>query len=173
MELLTSALIIVGTILAGDFFNIRHFNFPFWGIALGLLAALLYTLYILLTRTLKHETLIFEKSAFISTGPDNILLLINLKSITTSTHPVEWGGFLTFFGTIIPPICFTIVIPKIGTGLSSILLALELPATVFCTHIMLGEHVTITQITGIGVMLGTIICLNIHKIYQENNKISY
>ena len=51
--------------------------------------------------------------------------------------------------------------------MSSVLLTLELPAVVFCAHIILGEQISFLQIIGIAIMIGAIIWLNLAK----NNKV--
>lgn len=167
VELMTSVIIIIGTVLAGNLINAKDFNFSMIGIGLGVLSAVLYTLYVLFTSRLGNEVSMFEKSALMTTGSAIMILLINIKSITTSNHIdlglLQWGTFLAIFGTVIPPVCFTTGMPKIGAGLSSILLTLELPTAVFCAHIILSEQITFIQIIGIAIMLGAIIYLNLKK----------
>lgn len=106
-----------------------------------------------------------------TTGSALMILMINIKSIYTSTHLdfglLKWGTFLAVFGAVIPPICFTTAMPKIGAGLSSILLTLELPAAIFCAHLILNEQVNFMQIIGIALMLGAIIFLNIAKAKRQ------
>lgn len=174
LEIAATIIIIVGTVLAGNLLNTNDLNFSLTGIGLALSAAFLYTLYVLFTSRLGNETPMFEKSALMTTGSAIMILLINFPSITTSTHLdlglLKWGTFLAVFGTVIPPICFTTGMPKIGAGLSSILLTLELPAVVLCAYLILGEQVTILQMVGIAIMIGSIIWLNLVK--AKKNKIS-
>ncbi len=171
IELISAALIIAGTVLAGNLINLQDFDFPLIGVLLGFTSALLYTLYVLFTSKLGNDIPMFEKSALMTTGSAIMILLINLKSITTSIHIdmglLQWGAFLAIFGTVIPPICFTYGMPKIGPGLSAILLTLELPAAIFCAHLILNEQVTTTQVIGVGIMLASIIYLNIAKTKRE------
>ncbi|MFC0780659.1 DMT family transporter [Flavobacterium sp. HJSW_4] len=171
VEVSSALFIILGTVLAGNLLDLNNANISFTGIALSLLSALLYTLYIVFTSKIGKETPMFEKSALMTSGSAMIIFLINCEAITTSTHLdfglLQWGTFLAIFGTVIPPICFTVGMPKIGAGLSSVLLTLELPAAVFCAHIILGEKVTFLQIIGIAIMLGSIVYLNISKAKKE------
>ncbi|WP_433835727.1 EamA family transporter [Flavobacterium anhuiense] len=171
VEMGSAFFIILGTVLAGNLLDITHATISFTGIALSLLSALLYTLYIVFTSKIGKETPMFEKSALMTSGSAMIIFLINCEAITTSTHLdfglLQWGTFLAIFGTVIPPICFTVGMPKIGAGLSSVLLTLELPAAVFCAHIILGEKVTFMQIIGIAIMLASIVYLNISKAKKE------
>ncbi|MBS7255613.1 EamA family transporter [Flavobacterium branchiicola] len=171
IEIGSSVFIILGTVLAGNLLDLNGANVSFKGILLSLLAAILYTLYIVFTSKIGKETHMFEKSALMTSGSAMIIFLINFEAITTSTHLdfglLQWGTFLAIFGTVIPPICFTVGMPKIGAGLSSVLLTLELPAAVFCAHIILGEKVTFMQLVGIAIMLGAIVYLNISKARKE------
>ncbi|MEN2487975.1 DMT family transporter [Flavobacterium sp. B11] len=171
VEVGSALFIILGTVLAGNLLDLSNANISFTGVALSLLSALLYTLYIVFTSKIGKETPMFEKSALMTSGSAMIIFLINCEAITTSTHLdfglLQWGTFLAIFGTVIPPICFTVGMPKIGAGLSSVLLTLELPAAVFCAHIILGEKVTFLQIVGIAIMLGSIVYLNISKAKKE------
>jgi len=171
VELSSSVLIIIGTVLAGNLINTKDLDFSIIGIGFGVLSAVLYTLYVLFTSRLGNDVPMFEKSALMTTGSAIMILLINLKSITASNHIdlglLQWGTFLAVFGTVIPPVCFTTGMPKIGAGLSAILLTLELPTAVFCAHIILGEQITFLQVVGISIMLGAIIYLNLKKAKRE------
>ncbi|MEJ5055804.1 EamA family transporter [Sphingobacterium sp. MYb382] len=157
----------LGTIMASKLLENNVHTFSALGILLALFAAIMYTAYILLTSRIGEDTPMLEKSALMTTGSAIIILLINVSAFTSSTHLdlglLKWGCFLAVFGTVIPPICFTTGMPKIGAGLSAVLLTLELPAVVFCAHIILHEAVSILQITGIIVMIGSIIAIQFFK----------
>ncbi|UUC47085.1 EamA family transporter [Flavobacterium cerinum] len=157
--------IIIGTILAGNLSAVKQADLSVIGILLGLLSAVIYSISIIFTSKLGKETPVFEKSALMMSGSAMIIFVINLQSITTSNHLdfglLQWGLFLAVFGTVIPPVCFSIGMPKIGAGLSSILLTLELPVAVFCAHILLCENITFVQLFGIIVMLSAITYLNL------------
>lgn len=172
VEIISTVVIIIGTVLAGNLLNIRHLNFSLTGIALASAAAFLYTIYILFTSKLGNGTPMLEKSALMTTGSALMILIVNFPSIATSVHLdfglLKWGTFLAVFGTVIPPICFTTGMPKIGPGPSAILLTLELPAVVLCAYLILGEEVTFLQIMGIAIMIGAIIYLNLSK--NKKNK---
>lgn len=76
---------------------------------------------------------------------------------------LKWGFLLAAFGTVIPPVMFTKGMPKIGAGLSSILLTVELPVAVLCAHFILKEEISTIQVVGIVIMLGAIVYMNIYK----------
>ena len=54
---------------------------------------------------------------------------------------------------IIPVYLFTIAVPKVGLGMSSILSAFELPIAVMVSVILLSETVTDLQIVGIVIII--------------------
>jgi drug/metabolite transporter (DMT)-like permease len=172
-ELLASALIIAGTLLAADVLHGLPAGFSITGICLALFSAIMYTLFVLLTSNLGTKTPLFVKSALMTTGSAITIAVINMKSLAASTQLdfglLKWGGFLALFGTVIPPVCFTIGMPKIGAGLSSILLTLELPAAVFCAHIILGEEVSALQVCGMLLILSAIIYLNLLKVKKQSS----
>lgn len=171
IEVITAVFILLGTIFAANMLNVKHLNFSLTGIALGLISAMLYSLFVLLTSSLDKNLPSFEKGAMVTTGSAMIIGLINFKSLIGSTHInfglFQWGSFLAVFGTVIPPICFNAGMPKIGPGLSSILLTLELPAAIFCAHTILNEDISVSQIFGIVIILLAIGYLNIYKAKNE------
>lgn len=163
-EIIASAVIIIGTLLAsGVVGNVSYFSFK--GVGFALLAALIYSFYVISSSRFAVEIPMLQKSALMMTGSALIILTTNIKSITSSIHLdfglVKWGILLAVFGTVIPPICFNTGMPKIGSGISAILLTLELPAVVLCAYFILGEQITGMQLLGIMIMLVAIVGLNI------------
>lgn len=167
MELYVTLLIIAGTVLAGNLLNTGTFQISWAGVGYGLLSALMYSVYIIATSRLGKSVEMFEKSALMMTGSALAIFLINSGSLSRSTHVnvglLKWGLLLTVFGTVIPPILFTKGMPRIGAGLSAILLTMELPVAVLCAHYILKEQISPAQIAGIVLMLGSIIYLNLYR----------
>ena len=64
-----------------------------------------------------------------------------------------YGLVLGVFGIILPILLFSIGIPKVGTGMASILSAIELPVAVIVSMLLLHERMTVLQIAGIVVIL--------------------
>ncbi len=64
-----------------------------------------------------------------------------------------YGLLLGFFGIIMPIYFFSIAVPHVGSGLASILSAMELPVAVIASVIILSESLTVLQIVGIFVVL--------------------
>lgn len=175
-ELIAVVFIMLGTVLASNVLSAGNLKISVTGVLLALFSSVVYSLYILFTSKIGKATPTYEKSALMITGSALMILLINLKSLTGSAHLdfglVQWGVFLALFGTVIPPVCFSVGMPKIGTGLSSVLLTLELPVAVCCAHFILHEELSPLQIAGIIIMLAAITVLNLSKVADKNKLIA-
>lgn len=64
-----------------------------------------------------------------------------------------YGLLLGFFGIIMPIYFFSIAVPHTGSGLASILSAMELPVAIIASVLILNETLTFLQVVGIGVIL--------------------
>lgn len=167
IELYVTLCILVGTVLAGNLADVAQIQVSLVGVGYALLSAVMYSIYIISTSRLGTKLSLFEKSAWMISGSTLTIFLINFQNLTTSTHYdwtlLQYGSFLAVFGTVIPPVLFAKGMPKIGAGLSAILLTMEMPVAVLFAYVLLGEEVTFMQLIGIGIMLGSIAYLNLHK----------
>ena len=78
----------------------------------------------------------------------------------------KYAFFLGLFGVVVPVICFSIGVPKVGTGLGTILGAAELPTAIIASITLVHEVVTVMQWIGIIVILLGILplsCLILNK----------
>ena len=64
-----------------------------------------------------------------------------------------YGLLLGLFGMIIPVFLFTIAVPKVGLGMSSILSSIELPIAVMVSVILLSETVSTLQMVGMFIII--------------------
>ena len=71
--------------------------------------------------------------------------------------------FFGFFGSLVPPVLFNIGMPKVGSGLGTILSASELPTAVMMSTLILHEAVTYSQWFGVIMILCGIAFPNIQK----------
>ena len=78
--------------------------------------------------------------------------------------------FLSIVGTMIPTALFAVSIPKIGAGISSILMTIELPTAILCAHYLLHESVSIKQFIGILIMLLARSAMNYYKIRKKRKQ---
>lgn len=163
-QLVTVGLILLGTVMAGGLSSTEPDRRFLTGIGYALLSALLYAVYIIANGRLGNGMPAPRKSALIMTGFAIGVATVNVRELLwgPSIQPglLKWSLFLAVFGTIIPPVLFSKGIPKIGTGLSAIIMTAELPVAVLCAHGLLGEPVTALQWAGVVLMLLAIVWMN-------------
>lgn len=73
----------------------------------------------------------------------------------------KWGILLSVFGTILPPLLFTLGLPLTGIGLGTIIASVEIPVSVLMAHILLAEPINTTQWLGIILIVGSIVLMNV------------
>ncbi len=171
MEVGISAVIIGGTVLAGNLPGSDSITFSWTGVFYVLLASVLYAGYVVANSRAGSGIPNLTKSAFIMTGSALAIGLVNLPTLATESHPgldlVKWALFLALFGTVIPPVLFARGIPHVGAGISGILMTAELPVAIITAHIILGERLTGGQFTGIAIMLGAIMAMNLYRVRKS------
>ncbi|MBC9796691.1 EamA family transporter [Sinomicrobium weinanense] len=156
---------ILGTLMAARVFE-TDINFSFKGILYGLLAAVSYTVAIYAAnRVSLHLPNMIRSKYLVYGGFLAILIFWNIRIIEEFSWEalLKWGIVLGLFGTILPPVLFNKGIPEIGTGLASIIAALEIPVSVFSAYLLLSEHIGILQITGIVTILIAMILINYRR----------
>lgn len=172
IELLTVLLILIGTLFASGVFEQEIQSFSWVGIAFALATSFTYASYIVANSRIKNETAWQVKSTLIMTGSAICIFMVNAKTIMTSQHfDLNYGYmilFLSILGTTIPTVLFVKSIPKIGAGISSILMTIELPIAVICAHLVLGESLSKIQLLGIVTMLGAIVWMNYVKTKKQS-----
>ena len=171
----TQKIISVIIVLFGTFLATKLYEFTIqldWrGIFWGILAAASFTttmftankvalgissaqrsLYMLLG----GAVIVFTFSAFTQVGTLNIEIFKN------------YGLFLAFFGTIIPPMLLNAGFPKTGLGLGGIVASLELPVSVLMAFLILNEKVFFWQWTGIALIILAIVIMNLNFSKKEH-----
>jgi drug/metabolite transporter (DMT)-like permease len=181
IELISLIILVTGTIPAAGLIDVDLSQIPFQGWLWGLAAALCYSLF-----------LFINDKATTNMNTSNRLVIVSFSAFMMSavfqSPEVIWNGTLFneglwiyglalgLFGMIIPVFLFTIAVPKVGLGMSSILGAIELPIAVMVSVILLSENVTTLQIVGIvtiilGISLPTMLNRNImlvkNKVAQQ------
>lgn len=174
MELTTIFFILIGTVLAGGFFEMKEWAFSFRGTMLALGSSITYAAYIIANGRIGTEERWQTKSMVIMAGSSVCIFTINSGVIIGSDYLcgefMLWAIFLAVVGTTIPTALFAAGISKIGVGISSILMAVELPVAVLCARIVLNEHISPLQSAGIVIMLASISAMNYYKALKSKNK---
>jgi drug/metabolite transporter (DMT)-like permease len=168
MQLITIAVILMGTVLASGMTHLQ-IDGPFIkGTLYALASAFLYAIYVVANSRIGITIPALEKSAIIMTGSTIGIAVVNMHQLTVGHHfdmgLIKWTLFLALFGTIIPPVLFAQGIPRIGAGISAIIMTAELPVAVICASIVLGEKIELLQWTGIVIMLLAIVWMQLRKV---------
>ncbi|MGB3345001.1 MAG: EamA family transporter [Aequorivita sp.] len=153
---------LVGTALAAKVFE-SDITLDLRGIGFGLLAAASYTGVMYASSKVSLELPLLARSKYLVYGGLIVVAIFwNIDILREFNWIVflKWGSFLGFFGTILPPILFNKGMPRIGTGLGSIISALEIPVSVFSAYLILSEQVTILQWLGIVIILISVVIIN-------------
>lgn len=167
VQLITIVIILVGTLLAAGITRVNPDASFFKGVGYALAAAFFYAIYIVANSRTGHTIPALQKSAMIMTGSTMGLLVVNIQPLILDNHfdagLIKWALFLALFGTIIPPVLFARGMPKIGPGLSAIIMTAELPVAILCANVILHEPIGGWQWAGIFLMLLAIVGMNVRK----------
>ncbi|XKO57625.1 EamA family transporter [Lysinibacillus fusiformis] len=167
IELISLLILVAGTIPAAGIIDVDLSQIPMQGWLWGLAAALCYSLFLYVNGKATANMSTSNRLVFVSFFAFMITAVFQSPEIIwNGTLFIEglwvYGLALGLFGMIIPVFLFTIAVPKVGLGMSSILSAVELPIAVMVSVILLSETVTTLQIAGIvtiiiGICLPTIL----------------
>lgn len=164
MQLVAAAIVLVGTFLAGGIFN-EEVVLNLKGIGYGMLAALCYALFLIASGRVGNELPALKKGALMITGSCIATWLIFPPVFFFDGVFFEglykWGLVLALLGTVIPPLFFSIGMPRTGVSLGAILSAAELPVAVVSSRFILHENVELIQWLGVMLILGAIMLTNI------------
>lgn len=166
LEVSITAVILIGTVMASGLLKNAD-TFSHKGILYAVTSSFLYAVYIVAnSRAGKGESRL-NKSAIMMTGSAIAIFLLNAQSFLSANHfdlgLIKWTLFLAVFGTVIPPVLFARGIPRIGAGLSAILMTVELPVAIISAYLILGESIDLWQWFGVSIMLGAIVGMNLFK----------
>ncbi|MCD7794381.1 MAG: DMT family transporter [Alistipes sp.] len=171
LEMLTVFFILIGTIMAGGVLEMTGWMFSAKGTLLALSASLTYAVYIVANGRCGKGVRWQSKSMTIMIGSSLCIFLINSRTVLSEDYLcgefAGWAVLLAVIGTTIPTALFAAGISKIGAGISSILMTVELPVAVLCARIMLHERITPLQSAGIIMMLASISAMNYYKVFKS------
>ncbi|GGE55568.1 drug/metabolite transporter (DMT)-like permease [Priestia taiwanensis] len=156
-KLISIAILLVGTVLAGGVLEGATFEWTLAGFLLGLGSALTFALFIFFSGRVATELPALSRSFVVVTGAMLLIFIIFPPAFFTNGVLFDglwkYGMFLGFFGMVIPTIFFSIGVPKIGGGMATILGAAELPVAVLMSMALLREQVSVWQWGGIILIL--------------------
>ncbi|MGY3053477.1 drug/metabolite transporter (DMT)-like permease [Pedobacter sp. UYEF25] len=174
-QALSMVLILGGTALASGVFSTTLQTLNMYGIGYGLFAALFYAGFMMLNGRLGIDYRPIKKAALMVTGGCLFIFIIFppmfLIDGALTGSLLKWGLIIAFFGTVIPPLCFAIGVPKTGLALSSILSAAELPVAVLLSALFLNEEVSAVRWFGVAVILSAIAVSNLKQLLHRKQKL--
>lgn len=154
-------LLLGGTALASGLFEHGAGPVDPRGLGLGLLSAASYSAFIFFSGRVQAQVQPWLRSAVMVLGSATLVSLIfPPRFLVDGSLPAGlWknGLLLALFGPVIPTVCYNLGVPHTGSGLASILGALELPTAVLLSTLVLGEHVSPLQWIGVAVLLAGVI----------------
>ncbi|QDX94103.1 DMT family transporter [Brevibacillus laterosporus] len=145
--------LLVGTALSSGLLEQSFHNLEIKGIILGLLSAISFACYIFVSGKVAVDIPAFPRSVLLITGALVLILIVFPPTFiydgALGKGLWKYGIALGTFSIVIPSIAFSIGIPKIGSGLATILATAELPVTVILSVLILKEAVFFSQWIGV------------------------
>ncbi|MDN3585831.1 DMT family transporter [Pedobacter aquatilis] len=165
LQFIAILLVLGGTVLASGMAETSIGSLNLTGIGFGLLAAISYAGFLMLSGRIGNEYPPLKKSALMITGACILIFILFppafLFNGALSGSLLKWGLIISIFGTVIPPLFYAEGVPRIGTALSSILSAAELPVAVMMAGFVLQEQVSFLRWVGVAVILSAMILPNL------------
>ncbi|WP_042161286.1 EamA family transporter [Paenibacillus gorillae] len=156
-KLVSLAILFIGIITASGYVDGGRQTISGVGVALGLLSAITYTLFIWFSGRTANQVMPVKRSAIMLSGSFMLAMFVFPPHflIDGSLHGglLPWALLLALFGIVIPPLFYAIGVPHIGGGMATLLSAAELPAAVIMSFAVLHESVSWLQWLGVGITL--------------------
>ena len=154
-KLAALVLLLTGTVLASGVIETQQ-QFSLLGVLLGLMAAISYTFFILLSGRIALRVSSWSRNAIMMTGAMLMTFLVYPPRFLYNGALAEglwlYGAGLALF-VLISILCFTFGVPRIGSMLALILGSAELPTAVLMSRFVLQEQVTGLQWMGVIIIL--------------------
>lgn len=162
IRVLALFIIIIGTILGLEMWQVSFKDFSINGMIYGLASAFTFAIFLYFTGSIGPKVDPWLKSPIMVTGATLIVFIIyppfSLQYDRYLNGLILWVIPISIFGQVIPNLFFNIGLPIVGGKLGSFLGTAELPSTIIMAYFILGEQVTIIQWVGmLAVILGIVI----------------
>ncbi|WP_443944594.1 EamA family transporter [Pedobacter sp. AW1-32] len=171
LQFLAIFLVLGGTILASGMLETSIGDINVKGIGFGLLAAVSYAGFLMLSGKIGTEYPPLQKSALMISGACLLIFIlfppVFLVNGALLGSLLKWGLIIAIFGTVIPPLFYAEGVPRVGTALSSILSAAELPVAVMMAGFVLHEQVSVLRWLGVAVILSAMILPNLKYLSRR------
>lgn len=163
-QLLLLGIVLIGTLLAGGIFS-QEIMLNLKGVIFGLLAATSYAIFLMASGRVGNDLPVLKKSALMITGSCVITWIIFPPLFFFNgvyfDGLVFWGLALALLGTVVPPLFFSMGMPRVGVSIGAILSAVELPVAILSSAFILQESVDALRWLGVALILLAIVATNI------------
>ncbi|AMM52517.1 multidrug transporter [Rufibacter sp. DG15C] len=170
LQMLAVVLVLGGTVLASGMLETQVENLSWAGIGFGMLAALGYSIFLIVNGRVGNELSPVKKSAWMLTGSTILVFVVFPPVFLINGSLMQGLGALgivfALFAAVIPPVLFAKGIPRAGVVLSSILSTVELPVAVAMSYFILHEPVTAMRWVGVGIILLALVLPNLKRKKQ-------
>lgn len=158
VEVISLILLFGGTILAAGVIDADLSGIPWQGWAWGLAAAFCFSAFMFVNGKQVEGIDTSTRLVYVSLFAAIVITVFQTPEIVWNGRLFGeglwiYGLLLGIFGIVMPIYLFSLAVPRVGSGLASILSAMELPVAILASVIILHEKLTILQILGIGVVL--------------------
>ncbi|MET3193101.1 DMT family transporter [Bacillus sp. OAE603] len=153
--------LIIGTLFATNVFSTGIQQINILGLLFGLLSAISYSIFVLLSGRVAVQTNPVTKTALMITGGFIICALFLPPNFFSDGKffveiTLKYGIILGFLGPFFSTFMFSKGVPLTGSGLASILGATELPTAVLMSALVLRESIGTAQYIGVFLILAGI-----------------
>ncbi|MFT9849342.1 EamA family transporter [Aneurinibacillus sp. REN35] len=156
-KIIALLLLMVGTLLSGNFFSEGLGALNVAGVVFGLLSACTYALFVIFSGKVIGNAHPYTRTAVMLTGAVLVTFAVYPPAFLINGSMMEglliYALPLALFGGVVPTLFFTLGVPHIGGGLATILGAAELPMAALMSSIVLRENVHMLQWLGVAVIL--------------------
>lgn len=171
MQFSAILLVLGGTVFASGMLETSIETMNLKGIGFGLIAAASYAGFLMLSGRIGNEYPPLKKSALMITGACILIFIVFppafLFNGALNGSLLKWGLIIAVFGTVIPPLFYAEGVPRIGTALSAILSAAELPVAVLMAGFVLHEQVSFLRWVGVAIILSAMILPNVKYLKRK------
>lgn len=174
-QLLSLAPIFIGTVLATSLLSNGVQELHWSGVLFGLLAAVSNTIFIFASGRVAIEVNAMQRSAYMVTGGAILTSIIVPPTFLLSgtlllDRLFPYGVLLAILGSVLGTIMLSKGAPLIGSGLAAIISAMQLPVTMLLSFVVLNESISLSQLSGIIIILLGIALPELLK-KSRNNKV--
>lgn len=157
-EVFSLALLFAGTLFAAGIIGADLSGIPWQGWAWGMAAAFCFSAFMFVNGKQIEGMDTSARLFYVSLFAAIVVGFFQTPEIVWNGQLFNeglwiYGLLLGFFGIIMPIYFFSVAVPHVGSGLASILSAMELPVAVIASVLILHETLTLLQIGGIFIIL--------------------